>query len=147
VLIEYDGRIVQRALPQQPGQKPPELPASPAAKGPKTDYLAILRDDYEKRVQAELRALDLRPAAAPKELALIELVALVEGCRGARLKDRERSDVAALFRKLRPIDPDAARKAFDAIRRRLGTALHLRVYLDAFQATMVRRRTKKGETK
>jgi putative transposase len=147
VLIEYDGRIVQRALPQQPGQKPPELPATPAAKGQKTDYLAILRNDYEKRVQAELRALDLRPAAAPKVLALIELVALVEGCRGAQLNDRERSDVAALFRKLRPIDPDAARKAFDAIRRRLGTALHLRVYLDAFQETMVRQRTKKGETK
>jgi hypothetical protein len=120
---------------------------TPAAKGQKTDYLAILRDDYEKRTQAELRALDLRPAAAPKELTLIALVALVEVCRGAGLNDREHSEVAALFRKLRPIDPDTARRAFDSIRRRLGTALHLRVYLDAFQIALVRQRTKKGEKK
>lgn len=146
VLIEYDGRIVQRALPQRPGQQPPELPAPPAAKGPKTDYLALLRDDYEKRAQAELRALDLRPDDASPELPLIELVALIEGCRGAQLNDREHSEVAALFRKLRPIDPDAARRVFDGIRRKLGTALHLRVYLDAFQTALVRLRTKKGET-
>lgn len=147
VLIEYDGRIVQRALPQIPGQKPPQLPETPAVKGPKTDYLAILRNDYENRIQAELRALDLRPDDPSPELPLIELVSLVESCRGAQLKDRERSEVAALFRKLSPIDPDAARKAFDGIRRRLGTALHLRVYLDAFQTALVRQRTKKGKTK
>jgi putative transposase len=144
VLIEYDGRIVQRALPQQAGEEPPELAKEPAAKGPKTDYLALLRADFEKKTQAELRALDLRPAAAPPELPLVELVALVEGCRAAQLTDRERTEVAALFRKLQPIDPEAARLACDGIRRRLGTALHLRVYLDAFQAAMVRHRTQTG---
>jgi len=68
-------------------------------------------------------------------------------CRGCRLTDRERSAVAVLFRRLRPIEPQVARSAFDGIRRRLGTSLHLRVYLDAFQATLVRQRTKKGGKK
>ncbi len=143
VLIEYDGRIVQRALPQKAGEAPPEPPKTHATKGRKTDYLALLRESYEERIQAELTALDLRPAAAPPELTLVELVALVEGCRGARLTDRERAEVAALFRKLQPIDPEAARAAFDGIRRRLGTALHLRVYLDAFRTALVRQRTRK----
>ncbi len=143
VLIEYDGHIVQRALPQQAGAAPPELPKTPATKGEKIDYLELLRVSYEKRTQAELRALDLRPAEASPELPLVELVALVEACRGARLTDRERTEVAALFRKLQPIDPEAARSTFDGIRRRLGAALHLRIYLDEFQTTLVRQRTRK----
>lgn len=146
VLIEYDGRIVQRAFPQKPGEAPPELPNTPVTKGQKTDYLEILRTDHDKQIQAELSALKLRPATAPPELPLVEIVALVEGCRGARLSDRERSEVGALFRKLRPIDPQAARSAFDNIRRRLGTALHLRVYLDTFQTALVRQRTTGGKT-
>jgi putative transposase len=146
VLVEYDGRIVQRALPQKPGQQPPDLPAQPAAAGPKTDYLALLRADYEKRVRAELNALSLRPATTQPELSLPDLVALVESCRGGLLTDRERTEVSALFRKLRPIDPESARSAIGVIRRQLGTALHLRVYLDALQKNLVRQRTKGGKS-
>jgi len=146
VLIEYDGRIIQRALPQKPGEAPPELPKTSAAKGTKTDYLAILRTDHEKRTQVELSALKLRTDTEQPELPLVDLFALVEGCRGTRLPDRDRIEVAALFRKLQPIDPEVARTAFDSIRRRLGTALHLRVYLDAFITALVRQRTKGGKT-
>ena len=147
VLIEFDGRIVQRALPQKSGHFPPPEPETAAAPGPKTDYLELLRQDYEKRARAELSALKLQPPQAQPELSLDDLVELVEGCRGCRLTDRERSAVAVLFRRLRPIEPQVARSAFDGIRRRLGTSLHLRVYLDAFQATLVRQRTKKGGKK
>jgi putative transposase len=142
VLVEYDGRIVQRAYLQKPGQVPPPLPKNQAPDGPKTDYLALLRKDYEARTRAELSALRLRPAAPSPELSLVNLVDLVQSCRGALLSDRERSDVAALFRKMRPIDPQAATSALDGARRRLGSGLHLRVYLDALQTSLVRNRTK-----
>ena len=146
VLIEYDGRIVQRALPQQPGAIPPDLPTPAAPPGPKTDYLALLRADHEARLRAEISALRLQPAPAPAELSLLDLVSLLEQCRGTALLDSERSEVAALFRKLRPIDPTAARSVLDGARRRLGTALHLRVYLDALQTWLVRQRTNGGKT-
>jgi putative transposase len=146
VLIEHDGHTIQRALLQRAGQPPPELPETIATKEPKTNYLEVLRKDFERHTQAELRALDLRPAAAPPELPLLKLVALVESCRGAQLTDREHTEVAALFRKLQPIEPEAAKRAFKGIRRSLGTALHLRVYLDAFQEAMVRQRAKTGGT-
>ncbi|MFH0901574.1 MAG: hypothetical protein V2A73_13180 [Pseudomonadota bacterium] len=145
VLIEFDGRIVRRALPQKPGHFPPPEPQPAVAPGPKTDYLAILREDYEKRARAELSALKLQPPQAQPELSSEALVELVEGCRGCRLTDRERSSVAVLFRKFRPIEPQVACSAFDGIRRRLGTSLHLRVYLDAFQSTLVRQRTEGGK--
>jgi putative transposase len=145
VLIEYDGRVIQRALPQKPGEAPPELPTTKATKGVKTDYLALLREDYERRTRAELTALKLRPPKAQPELDLVELISLVEICRGSPLSESEHREVTALFRKMRPIDPKAARFIIDGIRRRFGTALHLRVYLDALQTALVRQRTKGGK--
>lgn len=140
VLVVFDGRIVQRAFPQQPGEAPP-LTTPPAPQGPATDYLALLRADYERRTQSELAALRLRTAPAVPELPLADLVTLLASCRGTALTAAERSRAAALWRKLRPIDPEAARHALRAAQRRLGTTLHLDVYLDTLTAHLVRRRT------
>jgi putative transposase len=142
VLVEFDGRIVQRAEPQRPGEQPPPLPPAPPPIGPPTDYLAMLRADYEKREKAELSSIHA-PAAQP-EISLIDLIALIETCRGAVLSDQERGEVSAFFRKMRPIDPDAVRSVVEALKRGLGTALHLRVYLDALQTALVRRRMNGG---
>jgi hypothetical protein len=78
------------------------------------------------------------------ELPLAELVTELEGCRGTALTIAEQGQAAALWRKLRPIDPEAARTALRAAQRRLGPSLHLAVYLDALTAHLVRLRTKKG---
>jgi putative transposase len=146
LLIEHDGRIIERAYPQKPGQAPPEPPPRPQA-DEQTDYLALLRADHEARVRAELSALRLQPLPPQPELSLVELVGLMQGCRGAVLSDAERSEVSACFRKLRPIEPEAARAALDSATRRLGHALHVRVYLDALQSQLVRQRTKKKKGK
>jgi len=141
VLIEHDGRTLQRAERQRPGQDPAPIPEGPPP-APKTDYLALLRADYEARAQAELSALRLRPAAPQTELSLVDLIAEIETCRGAVLTAAERTEVGALFRKMRPIDPGAARRILEGARRRQGTRLHVRVYLDALFDALVRQRTK-----
>jgi hypothetical protein len=145
VLVEFDGRVVQRAWPQKPGEVPPELEETEAPKDD-TDYLALLRRDYEQRTQNELAALDLRPRPIKLELALRDLVSLLETCRGTSLSAAENRAVSACFRKLQPIDPSAARTALESAVRRLGTGLHIRIYLDDLQHTLVRKRTK-GEIK
>jgi hypothetical protein len=145
VLIEYDGRVVQRAFPQKPGPCPQGTTmSSQQTHAEKTDYLALLRSDYENRVRSELKALDIRQQPQKTELSLLQLVALFETCRGFSLSDSEHNEVSAFFRKMRPIDPPVADAAFVAIRRKFGTALHLSVYLDAFQSALVRHRTKGG---
>jgi hypothetical protein len=75
------------------------------------------------------------------------LVALLERCRTASLTDAERAEASAAWRRLRPIDPDAARAALDRARRRLGEGLHLRLYLEALTDHLVRTRAKKGDQK
>jgi len=93
-------------------------------------------------MRAELGALRLVPLPPQSELSLVDLVGLVETCRGAVLSDAERSEVSALFRKIRPIDAETATAVLAGARRRLGHALHVRVYLDALRTQLVRQRTK-----
>jgi putative transposase len=142
VLVVFDGRVIQRAFLQQPGQTPPKPspPASPS--GPATDYLALLRADFEKRAQAELSALRLRPARPSTELPLPELVSLLEACRGCLLGPDERTRTSALWRKLRPLDPALVRDALAQAQRRIGLRLHLDVYLEHLQSHLVRLRSK-----
>lgn len=144
VLVAVDGRVVQRAFPQKPGAGPPEPPI-PKPDGPPTDYLALLRAGYEQRTHAELASLRLRPAAPFAELTLVDLVGLLERCRGATLTAAERSEAAAFWRRMRPFDPETARSALDRAHRRLGSAMHLRVYLDALNDHLVRLRTKEAK--
>jgi putative transposase len=142
VLVVFDGRIIQRAFLQQPGQAPPQPQAPAAPSGPATDYLALLRADFEKRTQAELSALRLRPARPSTEMPLPELVMLLEACRGSLLSPDERTRASALWRKLRPLETSLVRDALAVAQRRLGLRLHLDVYLEHLQSHVVRLRSK-----
>jgi putative transposase len=145
VLIVFDGRVIQRAVPQKPGAAPPQ-PTPPEPPGPATDYLALLRADYARRTQRELAALRLRTTPAVPELPLADLVVLLERCRGTALTAIEHTLAVAGWRTLRPIDPEAARAALSAAQRRLGTTLHVGLYLDALTTHLVRVRTQGGQT-
>lgn len=145
VLISFDGRVVQRAFPQKAGEVFAEpKPDDSQADSPRTDYLALLRRDHERRSQAELSALRLAPAPQASELALADLIVLLESCRGSRLTNDEHKAASAFWRKMRPIPTDAAKDATNAALRLQGRNLHLSVYLDAINAHLVRMRTKKG---
>jgi len=143
VLITLDRRVIQRAFPQKAG----EVFAEPKSgqSHPRTDYLELLRRDHERRSQSELAALKLAPAPQAREIALPDLVVLLESCRGARLTGDEHKAASAFWRKMRPIPTDAARDATQAALRRQGSNLHLSVYLDAINAHLVRMRSQKGQ--
>lgn len=146
VLIAFDGRIVERAMLQKPGAIPPAPDPAPTLAGKQTDYLAMLRSDYERRVRTELSALRLQPPPAT-ELDLPGLVSLLESCREASLTDPERSEASALWRRLRPLEPDTVRRVTEGTRRRLGTGLHLSVYLQALEDQVVRARAHSSPAK
>jgi putative transposase len=142
VLIAWNRKVVQRAFPQKAGEQFAEPDESTTS--PRTDYLALLRRDHERRSQAELAALRLAPAPRASELSLADLVGLLESCRGARLGNDEHNAAATFWRKMRPILNDAASDATQAALRRQGNGLHISIYLEAIQTHLVRMRTKKG---
>jgi putative transposase len=142
VLVVFDGRVIQRAFVQKPGQVPPQPEDPPSPAGPATDYLALLRADFEKRAQAELSALRLRPARPSTEMPLPELVTLLEACRASLLSPDERTRASALWRKLRPLESGLVREALAIAQRHLGLRLHLDVYLEHLQSHVVRLRSK-----
>lgn len=144
VLVVFDGKVVQRAYQRKPGDVPQAEPPPPALAGPKTDYLAILRADHERRQQAELGTLRLKKPTAEPELSLVDLLALVERCRAKALDPPEHSAVGAFWRKWRPLDSAQAAAALEAAARRLGPALHVSVYLEALGERLLRLRTKGG---
>lgn len=142
VLIEHHGRILQRALPFIAGQAPPNIEGSKQVPHPENDYLKLLRDDYETRVQAELAVLNLRPTNFAQELRLVDFYALLQSCRGVELQVHEKNEVSAFFRKMRPLLPEPTKFAVENIKRRLGLGSHISVYLQALQTQLVRSRTK-----
>ncbi len=139
VLIVHDGRVLERAFPHKGGEPPDEPKTEPRQSG-STDYLALLRADYERRTAAELSALRLRPASPCAELSLPDLVASLERCRASPLGHAERAAASALWRRLRPIDAKAATTALLTAERRLGSGLHVDVYLDALGKALLRSR-------
>ena len=149
VLIEHEGKILQRAEQQQPGVPPPQPDPNPAhlPTFPPVDYLALLKREYDARVQTELSTLRLGPPAKKNELSLTDLLALLAICRESELTAPEQNQVMAFFQKMRPIEPDTARLALEAARRRLGTALHLSVYLEQLQRTLVTKRSEGAKKK
>ena len=86
-----------------------------------------------------MTALRLQPPLAT-ELDLPGLVALLEASREAPLGDPDRSAAAALWRKLRPLDPPEVARCLDGVHRRLGPGLHLSVYLQALEDQLARLR-------
>ena len=136
------GGILQRALPQVPGEVPPaptSAQSGPAVPATRTDYLGLLLAEHEQHQRAELAALRMQVHPQP-ELDLPGLVAHLEVCRGVPLSDQERSSAAAFRRRMKPLDPDAVRQALEGARRRLGPGLHLSEYLQVLEDHLVRSR-------
>ena len=148
VLIEHQGKILQRAEQQKAGVPPPQPdPELAKPNQPPTDYLALLKKKYDQRVQAELGALRIGQPPKKNELTVTELMALLEVCREGELTAPEQNQATAFYRKMRPIEPEIARTALEAARRRLGTALHLSVYLEQLQRTLVTKRSEGAKKK
>lgn len=132
VLIVVDQQRTQRAFPQPIGRvaEPTPPTATPAVPAPKTDYLAMLRADFDQRLveharpaaYADLRALD----PGFDESRFLTVVAdLTE----ARVRGAEAAEVHAFWSSFGPLPEKLVRTALDHAVRLRGTGRHVRVYL------------------
>lgn len=134
VLIVVDDRRVQRAFPQPIGRVADgDVSASAPAKtptAPKTDYLAMLRADYDRRLVEHARP------AAYADLGALDpgfdesrFLTVVADLTCARVRGAEAGEVHAFWASFGPLPEKLVRLALDHAVRLRGTGRHVRVYL------------------
>lgn len=130
VLVFVEGVRVGRAMPQPIGKtdEPTPPPAPPA--GPKTDYLAMLRADYDRRLIEDVRPVAYADLGANDpgfdESRFFTVVADVAG---AHIRGGEATEARAFWSAFGPLPEPLVRIALDHAVRLRGTGRHVRVYL------------------
>jgi transposase InsO family protein len=145
VLVYYDGRRIQRAEPQRPGEPPQASPEPSAPPPPSVDYLALLRRDHEQRRTQELstlRFVSKRKDAA--NLTLPDLLTRLHTCSKRPLGEVEKSHAAAVLAALAPVATAVADAALKTAVATLGHGLHASQYCHALQSHVLAAR-KQGE--
>ncbi len=125
VLIYFDGRRIERALPQRPGEAPVTAPTPPTPPAMTLDYLELLRRDHARRrleSTSSIRFQTAPDASAP--LVLTRLLAQVATCCGRALGDVERALVATTLESLAPLEIALADTALKIAVAHLGHGLH-----------------------
>jgi len=143
VLVYFDGRRIQRAQPQRPGEAPVVAPPRAPRPAPSVDYLGLLVRDHERRRAAELSTIRFRGPS--DESVLLTLPRLVERLRtlsGRPLGDVEAAHAAAVLDALAPVESAICDVALKAAAATLGRGLHASQYLDALRAHVLRARRK-----
>jgi putative transposase len=132
VLVYFDGRRIQRAEPQRPG----EAPLAPPTKGPppaqSVDYLDLLRRDHEKRRQQELSTLRFRtPTKDAERLSLPVWLDRLRTCSGRALGEVEIAHASSTLEALAPLETAIADTALKTAVATLGHGLHASQYCKA----------------
>jgi putative transposase len=142
VLVYFDGRRIQRALPQVAGETP--VQAGPQAPPPPSvDYLELLRRDHERRRAGELSTIRFRPAHdVSAHLPLARLLDQLRACSGRALGDVERQLAAEALEALAPLEIAIADTALKTAVATLGHGLHASQYLAALREHVLAARKK-----
>jgi transposase InsO family protein len=129
VLVFVDGVRFGRALPQPIGRQSTP-PAPPPPTGPKTDYLAMLRADYDRRLIAQARP------TAYADLGAIEpgfdqsrFITVLSDLTSARPRGTELDEIHAFWAAFGPLPENLVRIALEHAVRLRGPSRHVRVYL------------------
>jgi putative transposase len=141
VLVYYDGRRIQRAVPQVPGEHPvAAVPSSPPPK-PSVDYLELLRRDHEQRRAQDLTAIRFRAFDEDARLTITCLCERLRTCCGRPLGEVEAEHAASVLHSIAPIEVAVADAALKAAVAAFGPGLHASQYLDALRQHVLRART------
>ncbi len=144
VLIYFNKRRHERALPQVHGEAPvtPPQPAPPSKQS--IDYLELLRREHEQRRAQETAAIRFR--ATGREDGLLTVARLCErirACSGRSLSEPESSLAAKTLQSLAPVEIAICDVALKAAVAHLGGGMHASLYLQALREH-VRLARKKG---
>lgn len=139
VLLFLEDQRIGYALPQPLGKVADPLPQAPAT-GPVTDYLALLRADYDQRLLAQARPLAYADLGAlDPGFDLSRFCTVLADLTQARVRDAEAQEVTAFWTTFGPLPETLVRLALDHAVRLRGTGRHVRVYLSILRTLLLAR--------
>lgn len=137
VVIFWGGERVQRAFEQQPNRPPPHSPPQAESRPPATDYLAMLREDYDKQLLEHARPLAYAELEVEPGFDGEAFVELVHTLAGLPLRPAEQRELQDFWETFGPIPEDLVRVATEHAVRLHGRGRHLRVYLHAVRTLVL----------
>jgi len=140
VRVFVDGVFRQRALPQPIGKTGEDDPPPPPPPGPKTDYLAMVRADYDRRLVESVRPVAYTDLGAlDPGFDESRFFTVVADLTCARVRGTEADEVRAFWTTLGPLPEPLVRTALDHAVRLRGTGRHVRVYLAILRSFVLTR--------
>jgi putative transposase len=142
VLVFVEGVRQPRALPQPIGRSGDDAtPATPPPpKGPKTDYLGMVRADYDRRLVESVRPVAYADLGAlDPGFDESRFLTVVADLTEARVRGIEAEEVHAFWSTFGPLPERLVRTALDHAVRLRGTGRHVRVYLAILRSFVLAR--------
>ena len=133
VLIFVDGERFGQAFPQPVGRLHDPAPPAPPA-GPATDYLGLLRSDYDQRLLAQAKPLayaDL--GSADPGFQLSDFCTLLADLTQTRICGEQAQEVARFWNTFGPLPQKLVRVALEQAVALRSNGRHARVYLDVLR--------------
>jgi len=137
IIVFLEGKRVQKALPQRPND-PPEPHPEPAAKASQSvDYLALLRQDYDKALLEHARPLAYAQLRCEPSFGLQAFFDVFHTLAGLTLRPSDRKDLATFWQSYGPIPEQLVRIGVEHAVRLHGRARHRQIYLHAIRTLVL----------
>ena len=136
VLIFKDGCRIQQAFPQPINarpQRPPEIGVIDAS----VDYLALIREDYDRQLLEHARPLAYAKLKLEPEFDNDKFIEVITALAGLSVNPTEKRELLSFWKTLGPFPEDLVRIGTEHAVRLHGRNRHVRVYLAAIRTLVL----------
>jgi putative transposase len=138
VLIFHEGKRIHRAFPQVPNEPPEPHREKEAPPPPSVDYLALLREDYDRQLLAHARPLAYREFRLEPAFDAPRFVETVTQLAGLRSSNRALQDeLESFWESYGPLPEELVRIGTEHAARLHGRGRHPRIYLHAIRTLVL----------
>jgi transposase InsO family protein len=136
VLIFHDGKRVQRAFPQVPNATPEPHPVKEHVEQ-SIDYLALLREDFDRKLLEHAKPLAYTQLVADERFDQARFVEVVTQLAGLKAEGAVRAELSSFWATHGPLPEELVRIATEHAVRLHARGRHVRVYLHAIRTLVL----------
>lgn len=136
VLIFKDDRRIQRAFPRQLNA-PPQKPPAPEEIAASVDYLALLRQDYDRQLLEHARPLAYVKLELDPGFDQEACVGVITSLAGLALRPAEKREIDTFWKNFGPLPEALVRIGVEHAVRLHGRGRHVRIYLTAIRTLVL----------